>query len=75
MIGAGAIGMLATYMLRLAGHEVWTVARSEPSSEKGRLVSESGARYVSTRETPLSDVREETGGFDVVDRGGRQRAR
>ena len=38
VIGAGAIGMLATYMLRLAGHEVWTVARSEPSSDKGRLV-------------------------------------
>ena len=34
VLGAGAIGMLATYMLRLAGHEVWTVARSEPSSER-----------------------------------------
>src|SRR5918992_2351356 len=34
VIGAGAIGMLATYMLRLAGHEGWTVARSEPSSDK-----------------------------------------
>jgi glucose 1-dehydrogenase len=66
VIGAGAIGMLATYMLRLAGHEVWTVARSEPSSDKGRLVAASGARYVSTRHTPLSAVREETGGFDVV---------
>jgi threonine dehydrogenase-like Zn-dependent dehydrogenase len=66
VIGAGAIGMLATYMLRLAGQEVWTVARSAPDSEKGRLVSASGARYVSTAETPLSAVREETGGFDVV---------
>lgn len=66
VIGAGAIGMLATYMLRLAGHEVWTAARSEPSSAKGRLVTASGARYVSTRETALGAVREETGGFDVV---------
>ena len=66
VIGAGAIGMLATYMLRLAGHEVWTAARSDPASEKGRLVAASGARYVSTAETPLSAVREETGGFDVV---------
>jgi threonine dehydrogenase-like Zn-dependent dehydrogenase len=66
VIGAGAIGMLATYMLRLAGHEVWTAARSEPSSDKGRLVEASGARYVSTAQTPLSAVREETGGFDVV---------
>ncbi len=66
VIGAGAIGMLATYMLRLAGYDVWTAARGEPSSEKGRLVAASGARYVSTRETPLGAVREETGGFDVV---------
>jgi glucose 1-dehydrogenase len=66
VIGAGAIGMLATYMLRLAGYDVWTAARGEPSSEKGRLVAASGARYVSTREAPLSAVREETGGFDVV---------
>jgi threonine dehydrogenase-like Zn-dependent dehydrogenase len=66
VIGAGAIGMLATYMLRLAGYEVWTVARSEPASDKGRLVAASGARYVSTHETPLSAVREEAGGFDLV---------
>ena len=66
VVGAGAIGMLATYMLRLAGQDVWTVARSAPGSEKGRLVAASGARYVSTAETPLTAVREETGGFDVV---------
>jgi threonine dehydrogenase-like Zn-dependent dehydrogenase len=66
VIGAGAIGMLATYMLRLAGHEVWTAARSDPSSEKGRLVAASGARYVSTAATPLAAAREEAGGFDVV---------
>jgi len=66
VIGAGAIGMLATYMLRLAGHDVWTAARSAPGSEKGRLVSASGARYVSTEATPLADVREEVGGFDII---------
>jgi threonine dehydrogenase-like Zn-dependent dehydrogenase len=66
VIGAGAIGMLATYMLRLAGHEVWTAARSDPSSDKGRLVTAAGARYVSTAATPLSAAAEEAGGFDVV---------
>jgi threonine dehydrogenase-like Zn-dependent dehydrogenase len=66
VVGAGAIGMLATYMLRLAGHEVWAVARSEPSSEKGRLVIAAGARYASTAATPLSAVADEAGGFDIV---------
>ena len=28
VLGAGAIGMLSTYILRLAGLEVWTAARS-----------------------------------------------
>src|SRR3712207_5170349 len=53
-------------MLRLAGHEVWTVARSAPDSDKGRLVTASGARYVSTRKTPLRDVAEDVGGFGLA---------
>jgi threonine dehydrogenase-like Zn-dependent dehydrogenase len=66
VLGAGAIGMLATYMLRLEGHEVWTAARSDPASEKGQLVQASGARYLSTAQTSLGAAREEAGGFDIV---------
>jgi threonine dehydrogenase-like Zn-dependent dehydrogenase len=62
VVGAGAIGMISTYLLRLAGVEVWT-ASLEPSSD---LVSASGARYVSTSDTSLADLRTETGGFDLV---------
>jgi glucose 1-dehydrogenase len=66
VIGAGAIGMLATYQLRLLGLDVWTVSRGGRESEKGRLVAASGAEYVSTAETPLPDLRDEVGGFDLV---------
>jgi threonine dehydrogenase-like Zn-dependent dehydrogenase len=62
VVGAGAIGMISTYLLRLAGVEVWT-ASLEPSSD---LVSASGARYVSTADMSLADLRAETGGFDLV---------
>jgi threonine dehydrogenase-like Zn-dependent dehydrogenase len=62
VVGAGAIGMISTYLLRLAGVEVWT-ASLEPSSD---LVTASGAHYVSTKNTPLADLRKETGGFDLV---------
>ena len=55
------------YLLRLAGIDVWT-ASLEPSSE---LVTASGARYVSTSDAPLAELRAETGGFDLVDRGRR----
>jgi threonine dehydrogenase-like Zn-dependent dehydrogenase len=58
VIGAGAVGMLSTVVLRLAGLEVWTAARS-PGND---LVTALGARYVSTSETPLREL----GGFDLV---------
>jgi threonine dehydrogenase-like Zn-dependent dehydrogenase len=58
VIGAGAIGLLATYLLRLADLEVWT-ASLEPANE---LVDQSGARYVSTRDNVLSEL----GKFDLV---------
>jgi threonine dehydrogenase-like Zn-dependent dehydrogenase len=62
VVGAGAIGILSTYLLRLAGVEVWT-AGLEPRVE---LVEASGARYVSTTDVPLGALREEVGGFDLV---------
>jgi threonine dehydrogenase-like Zn-dependent dehydrogenase len=58
VIGAGAIGLLMTYLLRLADVEVWT-ASLEPEND---LVEQCGANYVSTQETELSDV----GKFDLV---------
>ena len=62
VVGAGAIGVISTYLLRLAGIDVWT-ASLEPTSE---LVTASGARYVSTADVSLADLRAETGGFDLV---------
>jgi glucose 1-dehydrogenase len=58
VIGAGAIGQLTTFLLRLADVEVWT-ASLEPEND---LVEQSGAHYVSTRDTELSQL----GAFDLV---------
>jgi glucose 1-dehydrogenase len=58
VIGAGAIGTLATILLRLDGIEVWT-ASLEPANG---LIAAVGAHYVSTRDTPLGEL----GGFDLV---------
>jgi threonine dehydrogenase-like Zn-dependent dehydrogenase len=62
VLGAGAIGMLSSYLLRLDGVDVWT-AGLEPEVE---LVTACGARYVSTADVPLDVLREEVGGFDLV---------
>jgi glucose 1-dehydrogenase len=58
VIGAGAIGLLTTYLLRLADVEVWT-ASLEPENE---LVEQSGAHYASTHDNDLSEL----GKFDLV---------
>lgn len=66
VIGAGAIGMLSTYLLRLAGLDVWTAALEPTGDPRAKLVAASGARYVSTGAEPLTSLREEAGGFDLV---------
>jgi threonine dehydrogenase-like Zn-dependent dehydrogenase len=62
VLGAGAIGMLSTFLLRLRGIDV-TTAGLEPRVD---LVSACGAHYVSTSEVPLAELREDAGGFDLV---------
>ena len=58
VIGGGAVGMLATIFLRLAGIDV-TTASLEPANAVADRV---GARYVSTAATPLAEL----GRFDLV---------
>jgi glucose 1-dehydrogenase len=66
VIGAGAIGMLATHLLRLDDLVVWTAARGAAGTPRADLVAASGARYVSTAEVPLAALRDDVGGFDLV---------
>jgi threonine dehydrogenase-like Zn-dependent dehydrogenase len=58
VIGGGAIGMLTTLLLRLEGVEVWAASLEATNP----VVEACGARYVSTRDTPLGEL----GSFDLV---------
>jgi threonine dehydrogenase-like Zn-dependent dehydrogenase len=58
VLGAGAIGLLMTYLLRLADVEVVT-ASLEPEND---LVEHSGATYVSIQDNDVSEL----GTFDLV---------
>jgi threonine dehydrogenase-like Zn-dependent dehydrogenase len=62
VLGAGAIGMLCTFLLRLEGLDVWTAALEPAGSEKAQLVEAAGARYVPSAGglPPSAD------GFDVA---------
>ena len=66
VLGTGAIGMLATYLLRLEGFDVWTAARSAPAEQRARLAAASGATYVCTAEVSPAEAAADVGGFDLV---------
>lgn len=66
IVGAGTLGLLATLILRLKGLEVTTFARTEPPTMNSELVEALGARYVSTRRTPLVEAANEYGPFDII---------
>src|SRR6266566_1228358 len=56
VMGAGTIGLLATLILRLRGLDVTTFARSTKPYLNADLIEELGARYISTKETPILDA-------------------
>ncbi len=56
VLGAGAVGLLATCLLRLRGLEVKTVATRPAESLKARLVSQTGAEYVDAKVRPISTL-------------------
>jgi threonine dehydrogenase-like Zn-dependent dehydrogenase len=66
VLGAGPIGMLAAAVLRLRGLEVIACAREPAGHFKDRHLAAAGIRYVSTSETPLSELGRQVGLVDVV---------
>jgi threonine dehydrogenase-like Zn-dependent dehydrogenase len=66
VLGVGAIGALASFLLRLEGYDTWALARGPASGEKARIVAEAGTRYVSTAETGMADLARDVGAPDVI---------
>lgn len=56
VLGAGAIGMLSTYLLRLQGAEVWVLSESSTDSERADVARASGARYISTSGADIASI-------------------
>ncbi|MDG6928600.1 MAG: glucose 1-dehydrogenase [Nitrososphaerota archaeon] len=62
VLGAGPLGLLTCFLLRVRGLEVDVVATRSQESLKAKLAQRAGATYVNARETKL----EELGSFDVI---------
>jgi threonine dehydrogenase-like Zn-dependent dehydrogenase len=66
VMGAGTIGLLATLILRLRGLAVTTFGLTPRPYLNSDLLESLGARYVSTRETPLLEEARRSGLYDVI---------
>ena len=66
VMGAGTIGLLATLVLRLRGLEVTTFGRTPQPYLNADLIESLGARYVSTKDTPIVEGAKEYGPFDLI---------
>jgi threonine dehydrogenase-like Zn-dependent dehydrogenase len=66
VLGTGAIGILACFLLRLRGDEVWAIGRSPAGSQKSEIVAAIGAQYHATTDTPTETLAAEVAGFDLV---------
>jgi threonine dehydrogenase-like Zn-dependent dehydrogenase len=66
VLGAGTVGLLATMGMRLRGIEVVTLGLDEPPYLNSDLIEALGATYISTKQTPLAKVAEESGPLDLI---------
>ncbi|MEM6690667.1 MAG: glucose 1-dehydrogenase [Planctomycetota bacterium] len=66
ILGSGQIGLLATLACKLRKMDVYTLARSEPPHLKSEIVEGLECTYVSTKQTPMSELVEKTGKPDLI---------
>jgi threonine dehydrogenase-like Zn-dependent dehydrogenase len=66
VMGAGTIGLLATLVLRLRGLDVTTFALNQKPYLNADLAEAIGARYLSTKDVPISEGAKEHGPFDLI---------
>src|SRR5499427_9128724 len=66
VVGAGTIGLLATLAMRLRGLEVTCYSRRLPPYRNSDLITELGARYVSSQQSTLAQASERYGPFDII---------
>ena len=65
-MGSETLGLLATLVLRLRGLDVTTFCKSMPTTLNSTLIEELGARYVSTKQTSLTEASTNYGPFDLI---------
>ncbi len=66
VLGAGSLGLLATFILRDMGFETHTIARQSKESLKAQLVRDCGGLYIDVNMEPLETLSNKYGPFDII---------
>jgi len=66
VMGSSTLGLLATLVLRLRGLDVTTFGNTMPPTLNSSLIEELGAKYISTKQTSLTDASAKYGPFDLI---------
>ncbi|MDX1534798.1 MAG: hypothetical protein R3291_04190, partial [Thermoplasmata archaeon] len=64
--GSGSLGLMATFLLRLARAEVLTMDRQGDDAEKSRLIERLGAHHLNAREVDPLTLARDFDGFDII---------
>jgi len=66
VMGAGTIGLLAAMALRLRGLDVTVFGLRQKPYRNAELLEAIGARYISTKDTPIPEAAKEFGPWDIM---------
>ncbi|MCD1295953.1 glucose dehydrogenase [Methanocella sp. CWC-04] len=66
VLGAGSLGLLATFILRDMGIDTYTVATRDKKSIKAQVAEQSGAKYINANEEPIDTLPDNYGDFDII---------
>lgn len=64
--GLGPIGLLAAFLLRVAGYRVFLYGRDEEKAFRVRIAKEIGARYINAARVSLEQAADRVGGFWLI---------
>jgi threonine dehydrogenase-like Zn-dependent dehydrogenase len=66
VMGAGTIGLLAAMVLRVRGMDVTVFGLRQRPYRNAELLEAIGARYISTKDTPIPEAAKEFGPWDIM---------
>jgi threonine dehydrogenase-like Zn-dependent dehydrogenase len=66
VLGAGAVGILGTMALLVAGFETYVYSRTPAPNPKATLVESLGAKYISDQQTTVEQLAQMVGNIDLV---------